>query len=205
MQLDFRCFIKFRDPEAYASLMQRPSFEADDGSEFTLAEIAAVFTDPNRLDEIMKPIGMVFDTVSASSSLAFCFLHDRNKSYGFFRGLVDYLAGEFSAVDPEGYFLIADLTDIDTDATGNRLFWCFNGVSSSIGSHDVPGPQGLEQHMSVEISEIRTLMGEAWDQLSGEERSRVDAFMAGQEFHHLMDHFQFTEGLEAFLSGFGED
>ncbi len=166
MHLDYRFYAKIvNNTDQWRDVMNNITIEALDGEEYTLWEISKQI-----LWHVEDQAGMIFDTVTADEDEAYIYIHDYLKSESFFERLTQYLAKEVIDVAGDNAYIIADLTDYDTDMMGDRLFYYLGG--GEIREGRVEGPKGLDHH-DIEISNFKKML--KYETLSSSEQKKLKA------------------------------
>ena len=198
MRLDYRFYVKFREPSLLKEWLQNIAIEAADGIAYSLFEVSKVFNSPSGMMKMMEPIGMIFDTVTAVEKEAFCFIHDHRKSFDYFMKLSEYLFGEVIKIAENDAVIIADLNDYDTDMMGDHIGYYLGGGASNIKQCVLEGPEGLEQH-EIEISNFNEMLKN--EILTNAQKERLQALTGGTFPENLMDSMRMAD----VFSGGGEE
>lgn len=171
MHLDYRFFVKFRNKNLWKKCMECIAMETVSGEEFSLFEISKVFDIPHRMNEMMEPIGMIFDVVTASEDDSFCFIHDHKKTKDYFFRLTNYLFEEIIRIAGEDAIMIADLTDYDTDAFGDYIFYYLGGGKSEIKQCIVD----KMDHHDIELSDFIEML--KYESLTDNQKGMLKAIL----------------------------
>lgn len=191
MDIDYRCYIKFRNSAVWRSMMQKIVMEDLAGEEYSFLEISEIFTDPKHMVRmITEPIGEIFDTLNANEEMAFAFIHDRGNSPEYFEGLAKFIIGVIVEEAKDDAIVIADYTDINNDSFGDYVLCYFGGGESGISKFHFGGPEGLERH-DIEINSFEEFLGEEYNKLPANQKSMLKDFECN--ITNLMDHMQFMD------------
>ena len=80
MQLDYRCYVHFRDTAAFDRALDLLTVRTT-ASSFSFRKLAETFGSMKAMTEAMDtPLGKVFDTVTAPRAEQFLFIHDHYKN-----------------------------------------------------------------------------------------------------------------------------
>ena len=204
MHLDYRCYIKFRNPSVWKSVMQKIEMQDRLGKDHSFLEISEIFTDPRQMMRMMTdPMGEIFDTLNANEEIAFAFVHDHRKSPEYFEGLTEYIIDTIIEEAADDAIVIADFTDFDDDSVGDYVFYYFGGGKDGKKSFHIEGPDGYERH-DIEINSFEEFLGSEMNSLSSEQKNTLKEFMC--DVTNLMDNMQFMDmGVIAELAGMDED
>lgn len=192
MHLDYRCFIKLDDPLVLRDCLKKIELEASDGNVYSVSEIADIFTDFEQWNKITdEPIGDIFDTVTLGEKEGFCYIHDRQKSFSFFKDLTAYIFEVLNDNIPNKFIIVADVTDYDDDSFGNHIFYYLGG-DKAIKTVAIDGPDGLESHDENEISEFVRILKDY--EISENEKQNADKYYIKLE--NLIDGYFDEEEIE---------
>lgn len=79
MQLDYRCYVHFRDAAAFDRALDLLTVKTTAGA-FPFRKLAETFSNMKAMTKAMDtPLGQVFDTVTAPRNEQFLFIHDHYK------------------------------------------------------------------------------------------------------------------------------
>lgn len=163
MHLDYRCYIKFRDPSLWRKALAALEIEDTNGQIHTFLEIGEMFREVSKLFEKLTdhdPMADIFDTTTMSEEEAFYFVHDHRKPYAFFEGLTNYMFCTLLNEIGENFVLIADVTNYDDDSMGNYILYYLGETDAALHQFVVDGPDGLDHHDN-NIADIDTMLADA--------------------------------------------
>ena len=127
MQLDYRCYVHFRDAAAFDRALDLLTVKTTAGA-FPFRKLAETFSNMKAMTKAMDtPLGQVFDTVTAPRNEQFLFIHDHYKNLQTYMAMTEEIFDELYEEDPNSFLMIADVTNFDDDSLGDVVWYYLGG------------------------------------------------------------------------------
>lgn len=181
MQLDYRCYVHFRDTAAFDRALELLTVKTTGGA-FSFQKIAETFRSVKRLGEALNtPLGEVFDVMTAPKKEKFLFIHDHYKSLQTYMSMTEEIFDTLYEEDPNSFLLLADVTNFDDDSLGD-VVWYYLGGTDYTRFID----PDMERH-DIELSDWSSMLeGQRLTQAQKDWARRVTG---GKQPKNLMSHF----------------
>ncbi len=166
-QLGFEMTVCFENESEWDNAMSTLQFIAENGRTYTLMEIATVFCTRSGMNKILDPVGKIFDTVTASRSQKYIYIHDLRKSRQCFLSVIDTVFGYLENEGSNHGYAVALIGDIDSD--DDREVYCTLGH----GRHEGTASWHEEE---IPVTQTSEYLGDLIDQLSPDEKEKLSLF-----------------------------
>ena len=180
MQLDYRCYVHFRNTAAFDRALKILTVQTTGGA-FSFQEIAETFRSVNALGQALNtPLGEVFDVMTAPKNEAFLFIHDHYKSLQTYMSMTEEIFDTLYEEAPSSFLLLADVTNFDDDSLGDVVWYYLGGkdytrfIDPDMARHD------------IELSDWSSML--AGQKLTQAQKDWADRITCGVQPRHLMSH-----------------
>lgn len=189
MQLDYRCYVHFRDTAAFDRALDLLTVRTTAGA-FPFRKLAETFGSMKAMTEAMDtPLGTVFDTVTAPRAEQFLFIHDHYKNLQTYMAMTEEIFDELYEEDPNSFLMIADVTNFDDDSLGD-VVWYYLGSKDYTRFID----PDMERH-GIELSDWKGML--AGQLLTQAQKDWVQRITGGRQPQRMMAHFAMERNMFA--------
>ena len=181
MQLDYRCYVHFRDAAAFDRALDLLTVKTTAGA-FPFRKLAETFSNMKAMTKAMDtPLGQVFDTVTAPRNEQFLFIHDHYKNLQTYMAMTEEIFDELYEEDPNSFLMIADVTNFDDDSLGD-VVWYYLGGKDYTRFID----PDMERH-GIELSDWKGML--AGQPLTQAQKDWAQRITGGCQPQNMMAHF----------------
>lgn len=181
MQLDYRCYVHFRDTAAFDRALDLLTVRTTAGA-FSFRKLAETFSNMKAMTEAMDtPLGQVFDTVTAPKNEQFLFIHDHYKNLQTYMAMTEEIFDELYEENPNSFLMIADVTNFDDDSLGD-VVWYYLGGKDYTRFID----PDMERH-GIELSDWKAML--AGQPLTQAQKDWAQRITGGCQPQNMMAHF----------------